>query len=155
MLSIQWRNKCGCAAYRSAIESGLQSCLSNVEFTQSPVTPELLKQKKADIAVSVNIQNENLSLTCSEVMGFFSSGIRQNAQFQISFGMTFADTDGSILYSFTANGASFDTKDLPCSEIAQMMASTMEKGLKQAADNTSQLVYGNSELKEYSNKKRK
>jgi hypothetical protein len=142
------------SGYRSALESGLMASFYEVEFVQHPISPELLKQRNADVAIVVTMQNENLALTCTEVMGFFASGIRQNAQFQVAFGMTFSDINGNIIYSFTANGSSFDTKDVSCTEIAATMATTMEKGLKQVADNISQLVYGNSELKELSKSKK-
>lgn len=143
------------SAYFSAIESGLKSSLEVVEFVKSQPTPELIKMRGFDIGVSVNLQNENFSLTPSQVLGFFGNSIRQNAQYQVSFGLTFFDDSGSLIYSMTANGSSFDTKDLGCSKIAEMMAGTIEKGLKQLADNISQLCYGNSDLKEYAKTRKK
>lgn len=137
------------SGYRSSIESGLNSCISEIEFVNVNPSPEMLKSKKADLTITVSIQNESFGLNCSEVSGFLTVGTRQNAQCQISFGLSYTDKDGKTLYSQTSNGSSFDTKDMGCSDIAQMMAQTMEKSLKQIADNIAQNTYGNSELRDY------
>jgi hypothetical protein len=135
--------------YKSAIESGISTALSEIEYSITPPNSEVLKQKKADLGIVITLQNESLALNSSEVSGFMSTTTRHNAQFQLSIGIAITNSEGNVLVSFVANGSSFDNKDVGCSEIAQVMASTMEKGLKQVADNIAQSIYGNSDVKDY------
>jgi len=136
--------------YYSSIQSGLSAALQSVDILKVNPTPEMAQSAGYDILITVNLQNENSGVTVSE--GFFTNTI--NAQFQVSFGLSFADRRGQSLYSYTANGAGFNNVSGSCSDIADAAKMSMEFALKQVADYIAQSTYGSAQLVEYSKQPR-
>jgi hypothetical protein len=131
--------------YYTAIESGFSAALQAVDIVKTVPSPEMAATGKYDLLITVNLSNENASVTANE--GFLSNTL--NSQFQVSFSLTFADKDGQSLYSYTANGSGFNNVSGSCSDIAESAKKSMETALKQVADYISQSTYGSAQLAEY------
>ena len=131
--------------YYTAIESGLSAALQNVDVVKVVPTPEMAATANYDLLVTVNLSNENSSVTANE--GFLTSSI--NSQFQVSFSLSFADRAGKSLYTYTANGSGFNNVSGSCSDIAESAKKSMETALEQVADYISQSTYGSAQLAEY------
>jgi Tfp pilus assembly protein PilX len=131
--------------YYTAIESGLSAALQSVDVVKIVPTPEMAKTGNYDLLVTVNLSNENASVSVNE--GFLTNTL--NSQFQVSFSLTFADKNGQSLYSYTANGSGFNNVSGSCSDIAESAKKSMETALKQVADYVSQSTYGSAQLSEY------
>ncbi len=131
--------------YYTAIESGLSAALQSVDVVKVVPTPEMATTGNYDLLVTVNLSNENSSVTANE--GFLTNTI--NSQFQVSFSLSFADKAGQSLYSYTANGSGFNNVSGSCSDIAESAKRSMETALKQVADYVSQSTYGSAQIAEY------
>lgn len=136
--------------YSSAIESGLSAALQAVDVVKVVPSPELAAPGTYDLLITVNLANENSSVTATE--SFFSTTI--NSQFQVSFSLSFADSTGQSLYSYTANGSGFNNVSGGCSDIAESAKRSMETALRQVADYISQSTYGSAQLAEYARRTR-
>ena len=134
--------------YYTAIESGLSAALQTVDVIKTAPTPELAKTGGYNLLVSVALSNENSSVTVNE--GFLTNTI--NSQFQVSFTLTFSDSLGRSLYSYTANGSGFNNISGDCSDIAKCAKAAMETALKQVADYIAQSTYGSAQLSDYAKK---
>jgi hypothetical protein len=134
--------------YQTAIESGLSAALQTLDAVKTFPSPEIGKSMGYDLLITVNLSNENSSVTASE--GFLTNTI--NSQFQVSFSLTFADRNGQSLYSYTANGSGFNNVSGGCEDIAQSAKRSMETALKQVADYISQSTYGSVQLSDYAKK---
>lgn len=134
--------------YYTAIQSGLSSALQTVDIINTTPTPQLAETGGYDLLISVALSNENSTVTVTE--GFLTSTI--NSQFQVSFTLTFADSQGRSLYSYTANGSGFNNISGDCSDIAKSAKMSMESALKQVADYIAQSTYSSARLSEYAKK---
>lgn len=134
--------------YLTAIVSGLSAAIETLVPVTTVPSPEMAKANGYDLLVTVNLSNENSSVTVNE--GFFTNTI--SSQFQVSFTLSFADRNGQSLYSYTANGSGFNNVSGGCSDIAESNKKSMETALKQVADYISQSTYGSAQLSEYAKK---
>ena len=106
--------------YSTAIQSGLNSCIENVQLSNSPISPELAKTEGFDLYVIPQIVNENASVSVQET-----------------------------IFTYTSNGAGFNNGSGSCSDIAEIMKMSMETSLRQVADNISQSVYGSAQINDF------
>jgi len=131
--------------YSTAIQSGLNSCIENVQLSNSPISPELAKTEGFDLYVIPQIVNENASVSVQE--SFLTNTI--NSQFQTSIALKFFNSSGETIFTYTSNGAGFNNGSGSCSDIAEIMKMSMETSLRQVADNISQSVYGSAQINDF------
>jgi hypothetical protein len=136
--------------YYSALESGLSAALQSVDIIKVAPSPEIARTGRYDLLITANLANENSSVTATE--SFLTNTL--NSQFQVSFTLTFADSAGQSLYSYTANGSGFNNVSGSCSDIAASAKISMETALRQVADYISQSTYGSAQLSEYAKRPR-
>jgi hypothetical protein len=136
--------------YRTTVVSALSSALQQVDVVNTIPNLETAKNQGYDVVVSVKLSNESASHQTQIKQGFWSTTALHNAQFQISFGLTFNDRDGKILFTYTANGSGFGNLEGDCDRMANVVSTSIETALKQVADNISQSTYGNADLRDYS-----
>jgi len=131
--------------YSTAIQSGLNSCIENVQLSNSPISPELAKTEGFDLYVIPQIVNENAFVSVQE--SFLANTI--NSQFQTSIALKFFNSSGETIFTYTSNGAGFNNGSGSCSDIAEIMKMSMETSLRQVADNISQSVYGSAQINDF------
>lgn len=131
--------------YKSAILSGLSAALESVQVVKTVPTPEMARQQKADLLVTVVLGNENANITVNE--GFWTSSI--NTQFQASVTVNFMNNEGQSLYNYTANGSGFGNRSGDCGNIAPALKTSMEDAMKQIADYIAQSTFGSSLIRDH------
>ena len=131
-------------AYVSAIQSGIESAFKDVVLLKTIPTPDYMNSNNIKLAIVANLSNEGGDVTYED--GFFSGDLKSN--FQTSINLSFSDKNGRAFYTFTANGASFNSLSGSCGDMADCLKKSMEIALRQASDYIAQSCYSASQIRD-------